>query len=286
MPRNPKVEFDELKMYFGRPYTIDLESAIGSLTIYPPTMGEIVDIGEKKFYQSLNILVTNTTQNRLMLWDIGADWNEVSDFQLFTVLREQFDSDVSRLLFRDLDIKAFRRIIKTVQANPEKNIEEHDELSLWDDEHEVEINQDVYNHICQYFRAVFSIFPEEKITQNDSLKAWYINKDRRAAERLKKEIESGKQPKQSSIQPLISACVNHPGFKYKLSELNNVGVMEFYDSVSRLQIYEQATALMKGMYSGFISSKDIKPEDYNFMRDIIRDTNNSVSKANKLKEQG
>lgn len=43
---------------------------------------------------------------------------------------------------------------------------------------------------------------------------------------------------------------------------------------------------MKGMYSGFIDSKGIKPEDYNFMREIIRDTNNSVSKANKLKENG
>jgi hypothetical protein len=62
--------------------------------------------------------------------------------------------------------------------------------------------------------------------------------------------------------------------------------MEFYDSVSRLQIYEQSTALMKGMYSGFISAKDIKPEDYNFMREIVRDTNNSVSKASKMKQQG
>jgi len=43
---------------------------------------------------------------------------------------------------------------------------------------------------------------------------------------------------------------------------------------------------MKGMYSGFISAKDIKPEDYNFMREIVRDTNNSVSKASKMKQQG
>jgi len=43
---------------------------------------------------------------------------------------------------------------------------------------------------------------------------------------------------------------------------------------------------MKGMYSGFISAKDIKPEEYNFMREIVRDTNNSVSKAKNLKDQG
>jgi len=61
MPRNPKVEFDMLKMYFGRPYVIDLENTIGSVTIYSPTIGDIVDVGEEKFYQSLNIIIGNTT---------------------------------------------------------------------------------------------------------------------------------------------------------------------------------------------------------------------------------
>ena len=38
---------------------------------------------------------------------------------------------------------------------------------------------------------------------------------------------------------------------------------------------------MKGMYSGFIDGSKIKSEDYNFMREIVRDTNNSVSKNKK-----
>lgn len=63
-----------------------------------------------------------------------------------------------------------------------------------------------------------------------------------------------------------------------------MSIFEFYDSVSRLAIYEQSIALMRGMYGGFIDGKGIKPEDYNFMREIIRDTNNSVSK--KLKDNG
>lgn len=70
------------------------------------------------------------------------------------------------------------------------------------------------------------------------------------------------------MKTIVSSLVNHPGFKYKLKELKEVGVAEFYDSVKRLQIYEQSTALMKGMYSGFIDGSKIKPEDYNFMREI------------------
>jgi hypothetical protein len=69
------------------------------------------------------------------------------------------------------------------------------------------------------------------------------------------------------MRSIISACVNHPGFKYKLDELKQVGVCEFYDSVKRLQVYEASTALLKGMYSGMIDSSKINPDEYNFMRD-------------------
>ena len=277
MARNPKVDFDILQMYFGEPYVIDLDNTIGSITVYQPTMIDIVRIGEERFYQTLNIFVTNTTQYRVILWDLGIDWNTFTDFQLFVMMYKQIDPEVSRLLFGDLDFSKFEPILK--QRDPD---DEDGELILWNAEDEIEINSDVYNHFCQYLRIAFSIFPEEKITQTDMLKSWYITKDKRAIEHAKKKEST----KQSGLQAIISSCVNHPGFKYKLRELKDVTVFEFYDAVSRLQIYEQSTALMKGMYSGFIDGSKIKPEDYNFMREIIRDANNSVSKASKLKNQG
>lgn len=277
MARNPKVEVDLLKLYFGDPYEIDLENAPGKVTVYSPTIGDMVRIGERRFWETAMIFVCNTTQYRVMLWDLGIDWNTFSDFELFVLLYKQIDKEVSKLFFGDLDFSKFIPLGKEVET--EDGVTK--ELILWDDENGIEINYDVYNHFCQYLRVMLNVFPEEKITASDHLKEWYINKDRRANERAKEKGDNN-----HSIQPIISACVNHPGFKYKLQELREVGMFEFYDSVSRLQIYEQATALMKGMYSGFIDSKNIKPEDYNFMREIVRDTNNSVSKAKDLKEQG
>ena len=77
-----------------------------------------------------------------------------------------------------------------------------------------------------------------------------------------------KDEDQASILALISSCVNHPGFKYNLQQLKEVGVAQFYDSVKRLQVYENATACLKGMYSGFVDGKKIHAEDYNFMKEI------------------
>ena len=50
MPRNPKIEFNEEKMYMGDPYVIDLEDTMGSITVYSPKMGDILEIGSDKFY--------------------------------------------------------------------------------------------------------------------------------------------------------------------------------------------------------------------------------------------
>ena len=63
--------------------------------------------------------------------------------------------------------------------------------------------------------------------------------------------------------------LNHPGFKYKKSELKEVGIVEFMDSVKRLQTYESVKALMSGMYSGMIdTSKMDLNKELNWARDL------------------
>lgn len=263
MRRYPQISFDRLKMYFGEPYVIDCENAKGSITIYQPTIGDILQMGQIKFYGSVSILVNNTTSYRLPLWKTGIDWNEISDFELFTILYKIIDPQVSTLLFGDVNLADFQ-IYKKIKIQDDKEIEIK---SLYNKEKDIEINEQVYQHIHQYLQIVLNIIPEEKITHDNIMKKWFIDKDER---QLKIDEEKAKKngQKSYSLQPIISACINHSGFKYKLKELKNVGVCEFYDSVKRLQIYENSTALLKGMYSGFIDSKGIDPESYNFMKEI------------------
>lgn len=259
--RNPKIEFDQLQMYFGEPYLIDLEDTDGTITIYQPTIGDIISIGEKKFYQTLNIFITNTTAHRLELWENNPriDWNEISDFELFCMFYKSIDFEVSKIMFKDINFLNFE-IVK-------KELDEKSSLILYDFDSKIEINESVYHHISQYLRNVFNTFPEEKITTDRIMKKWFIEKDKRQLAIDKQKAEKGKLETQT-IQPLISACLNHPGFKYKLHELKEVGICEFYDSVKRLQVYENTTALMKGMYSGMIDGKKINADDYNFMKKI------------------
>ena len=256
--RYQQYEFDKLQMYFGKTYVIDLESAQGSISVDIPTVSDIMEIGEKKFYSTLGIFITNTTSYRLMLDELKLDWNTLSDFELFCMLYSQIDSDVAKLMFGDLDFKKFTLYNKKLP-------DESESIVLWNKEDNIEINEEVYQHIAQYLRAVFNMYPEEKITDDPVLKEMYLHKDRRALEIAKKQK---KKEDNTSILPLISACVNHPGFKYRPMELRHVNVCEFYDSVKRLQIYENTTALLKGSYSGMIDSSKIDKEQFNFMREV------------------
>lgn len=257
--RNPKIEFDRLQMYFGEPYHINLEGTHGEIVIYSPTIGKIIEVGEKRFYQTLNIFCTNTTANRLTLWEAGIDWNDISDFELFTMLITTADPEIYHIFFKDLDFSKFERIAKQTEDKPV--------MVLYNSDDDIEINEQVYFHISQYLRTVFNYFPEEKITRDPVLKKWYIDKDKRERHNEEEKAKKGKE-KTSSIQSQISSFINHPGTKYKLRELKEVGVCEFFDSLQRLQIYESATACMKGLFSGFVDGKKIKPEEYNFMREI------------------
>lgn len=252
--RYPQIEFDKLQMYFGFPYVIDLESAEGSITVSVPTMRTLIELGEKRFLQSINIFTTNTTEYRLVLWEAGIDWNEISDFELFCMLYKQIDPEISKEILSGIDLNDFELYKK------------NEIIVLYNEKLNIEINEEVYQHIAQYLRIVFRITPQEKITKDKYLKDMYIHKDRMEAERRKKKAET--EGNSTSIQPLISACVNHPGFKYKLNEVLDLGIYEFYDSVGRLNIYESTTAVLRGMYSGFVDGSKFKSDDFNFMKEL------------------
>ncbi|MDO5399141.1 MAG: hypothetical protein Q4G33_14585 [bacterium] len=249
-----KIEFDLLQLYFREPYEVKSEIGNG-FKILQPSIGDIIAIGERKFYQTLQVFITNTTAKRLALWmsKPRIDWNVISDYDLFLMSAGLIDAEIAKLLFDGIDFSKMKMLLG-------KN---NKPAALINQEKKIIITENVYNIISQYLRTMFNIFPKVEKTLSEYAKESIIE------EELINEYYNKKKTTQSSVLfPLISACVNHPGFKYKSNELKEVGIFEFMDSVQRLQIYESSTALMKGMYSGFVDSRKINAESYNFMRAV------------------
>lgn len=129
------------------------------------------------------------------------------------------------------------------------------------------IQEHDYNTLAMYLRTMFNIFPKVEKAKGKATKKALIDED---MDNLAVAMQKN-EPDKSFLLPLISSCVNHPGFKYKRSELEEVGIVEFMDSVQRLQVIESTKALMGGMYSGFCDMSKVDKSLFNFMRDISND---------------
>ena len=245
-------KFDQLKMFYGEPYNVT-----DKIIIYQPSIGDILK-DEELFYQTLNIFVSNPTSYRLKLWKIGIDWNKISEFELFKMLMNGIDPKISSLLFRNLDFSSF--------SVYNKRLEGKEEIVLYDPVNKIEINKEIHNHIVQYLRTMFNIFPKVEKARGKATKEAIIFEDE---QNLIDAEKAGKETGfESFLLPLISSCLIHPGFKYKKNELKEVGIYEFMQSVQRIQVYETSTALLKGAYSGFIDTSKLNNEEMNFMRNV------------------
>ncbi len=246
-----KYEIDKLQLYFGEPYQLN-----DKIKILQPTVGEIIQIGEQKVYSTVHVFVANPTMYRLVLWNMGVDWNKITDFQLFQMLAPTLTKDNTEFLFGDIDFSKLHRYQKT--------IDDQVSVVLYDPEQDLEIDEETYDKLAWYIRSMFNIFPKVEKAKGKYTKQAIIDEEQMNYDRRKNEKY------QSTLLPLISSCLNHPGFKYTKKELPDVGIVEFMDSVQRLQIYESSRALLAGSYSGFVDTSKIDKSQFDFMRDISK----------------
>lgn len=253
---------DETKIYLGQDLVIN-----DFITVRQPTIMEIVNIGDSEFWQFISMFCANTSSLKLMLYDNGIDWNEVSDFEVFTMLCPLFPFEKTSLIIKDIDFTK----LTAIRTKPEEG-QEKGTLYLVDLENpEILIDEAVYKAMIRQVRDIFDYHPVDEFAKDRLTKDILLDDDRqkiRKAQRMKKLAK--KKQSDSFLYPLLSFTLNHPGFKYKKDELVNVKIAEFMNSVARLQQYERSVALMHGVYFGMIDwDKNPKlKEDLDLLKDV------------------
>lgn len=246
-------EFDELKMYYGLDYRVNK-----NIIIHIPTIGEILEFGESRVYSSISPFVSNPTTYRTQLWDMGVDWNKLSDFELFVMLVQGSKIEDTSLIFGEVDFGKLKPYGK----------EDTREIVLYDPEQQLEIDEETYMHIREYIRMVFNQYPKEELAKGKLAKLWIIDEEK---DKIKREAEKNKGRKKSTLLPLVSALLNHPGFKYDLDGTKKIGIFAFMDSVRRLQVYEQCISFSRGMHSGMMDVSKLGEEELNKRLNWLQD---------------
>ena len=238
-------DVDQLQLYFGDDYIIN-----DKIKIKQPTIGEIVDFGEAQYFSVVHTLTAIPSDMKSQLWDIGLDWTEIEDFELFIMLAPTLPVEKTRLLFGDLDF---------TKLKPYRN-KENGDIVLADLESGVKIDKLIYLRIVNYLRKVHNITPKIERAANKTTKQILIDEDRMKI-RLNQE-----KPFKSYLLPLISSVKVRMG--YTKDYVRNEGFVEFFDDLARLQIINNADHLLAGCYSGMIDTKKINKADLNWLKEI------------------
>lgn len=247
------LEVDELALYFGNPYVVN-----DYITITIPKIGEVVEFGERQYYSMVHTISAIPSEMKSQLWDIGLDWTQITDFQLFMMLAPTLPQDQTSILFGDLDLQAMR---------PFEN-RENETVFLYNPETGVIIDELAFGKIHSYLCSAHNLTKKVEKAANEYTKKFMIDEDRQ------KILHNAKQPYKSFLKPLISSVKCRMG--YTLDYVKNMGLCEFFDDLSRLQIIVNADALLQGTYSGMVDTSKIPKKNFDWCREITTDKNSQL----------
>ena len=237
------LEVDELLLYFGDDYVIN-----DKIKIHQPLVGEIVNC-ERDYFSMVHTLTTIPSDLKSQLWDMGLDWCQVDDFELFRMLAPTLSQDKTSILFGEIDF-----------SNMSQYKHKNGDIVLADKEAGIIIDQFIYTRIMNYLRKLHNITPKVEKTKSKTVKKWLVEEDR-------KKIELAKsKPFKSYLLPLISSVKVKQG--YTKDYVRNMGMYELFDDISRLQIIHNADHLLSAAYAGTIDMKKIDKKEMNWMREL------------------
>ena len=181
---------------------------------------------------------------------MGLDYEQISDFELFMLLAPTLTKDVTEIVLGDIDLSQLKRY----QNN------QNGQIVLANKDTGLVIDSLIYERIVNYLRKVHGLKKKVEYAANKYTKKILIEEDRQ-------QIELNRnKPYQSFLTPLISSVKVRMG--YTKDYVRNMGLYEFMDDVSRLQIIHNADALLQGCYAGTIDMKKINKKELNWMREL------------------
>ena len=247
MENDNLLEMDELSLYFGDPYVVN-----DYITITLPKIGELVKYGERQYFNMIQTITAIPSEMKSQLWDMGIDWTKITDFQLFQLLAPTLPKDKTSIIFGEFDFQALR-----LSDNPQ-----NETIVLKNANTGAVLDELAYGKMHAYLCAAHNLTKKVEKAANEFTKKFMIDEDRQKLQ------YNSKQPYKSFLRPLISAVKCRQG--YTLDYVRHMGLYEFMDDVSRLQIIVSTDALLHGAYSGMMDTKKVPKKDFDWCREITK----------------
>ena len=273
-------DIDELKIYRGSDIPIT-----DKIIVTQPTIDQIIEFGEKRYFQTVHCLTGVGADFKWQLWDyFNIDYTQIDDYELFkkmiwhslsskkhiykelTENREQYAEqlkNISEEELNDMLVNPLSLILKDIDL---ADFEEYEsdkcpETILYDKEHDITIDRFVYMRIVDAVRKIHGFKRNNQLPANERTKMDLIDDARDEA------MMAAQKPYKSVLQPLISALAVKTG-QLGSDSIWNTKIYMFFDSIKRINKIQDATLLLQGAYSGFASLKGVDKDRLDWMGEI------------------
>lgn len=245
------MQNDELRVYRGADFVISKH-----IIIHQPTLDEVCEYGEREYYSMIYQLTSTPQSLKWQLWDMGVDYTKISAYELFySMIYKMYPQEKTSIIFGDLDFTQFQ----LMQRKDDESILLYQVI----DGDEVIIDEFTYNMMADYLRQVHLIHKDEKMPANESTKMVLIEDDR------DEYLRNKNKEYHSQLKNLISSMVNCEGFKYNHSQVWDMKINAFMDSVRRISKIKNADLLLQSGYSGFgVNLKDINKKQLDWLGEL------------------
>lgn len=221
------------------------------ISVHVPTVDEIFDFGDQKYYSIVQTLVATPFDLMVELDDIGIDYETITDYQLFILMMESIavNEDDTSILFGDLNLKGFQEAV-----NPQNG-----EKVLWSKDNDIVIDQMIALEICNAIRKIH--FWEAPIGRagNAEAKRYLIERNRKKKKRL------AKKPYKSFLESMIISLVNTEEFPYNYETVMELSVYKLNASWRQIQKKKHWEQTMNGAYFGTVDLNKIDLEKLSWL---------------------
>lgn len=237
-------EHDELQIYRGKDFVINEH-----IKIHQPSLGEICDWGEQRYFSFIRNITATPTDLKYTLSLSEIDWNDISDYELFLMRHKTFTKEYSEIILGDFDISSLKAMV--CDANGD--------IVLCDEGGRTMIDRSIYELMANHLRKSHNLTKNTEKAMNETTKQALLAE-------AKEEYETNQNKEyHSDLLPLISTLVNMEGFKYGWADIWNMKINAFMDAVRQIQHVKNVDLLLSSGYSGFgIDLKKISKKELNY----------------------
>ena len=217
---------------------------VPNLSIRIPTVGEILE-DEDKYYEIVSSLTATPFQYMVQLDDIGIDYTQITDYQLFMMLFPMYAKSDLSLLFSDLDTSDFG-----IYINQQDNSQ-----VIYSPNNNIIIDELIYNDLVDTIRKI-NLFEKVKSKPgNESARKYLLEKER------KKQKRNAKKPKEPYLEKLVIALVNTSEFPYNYETCMDLSIYKFNQSFKQIQQKITFDNTMIGVYAGTVDTSKMTNKD-------------------------